>query len=158
MTAFFRFRKIFFRLLDPFDLAFGIVSWSTDSGIEDRCCQTVRISVILISNGNVSKIIGKYSFFQSKLCDSSKSKDSSKNQRNIHLVFQFASVFRRFYQNDQKDQNCNAKKYRTDRHLGLCQVLLCNAEAIGQVLYIRACKRCDTVEKKNTVYDSQKQP
>ena len=158
MASVFCFRKVLLGIFDLLDLIFGIVSWSTDSGIEDRCCQTVRISVILISNGNVSKIIGKYSFFQSKLCDSSKSKDSSKNQRNIHLVFQFASVFRRFYQNDQKDQNCNAKKYRTDRHLGLCQVLLCNAEAIGQVLYIRACKRCDTVEKKNTVYDSQKQP
>ena len=131
MASVFCFRKVLLGIFDLLDLIFGIVSWSTDSGIEDRCCQTVRISVILISNGNVSKIIGKYSFFQSKLCDSSKSKDSSKNQRNIHLVFQFASVFRRFYQNDQKDQNCNAKKYRTDRHLGLCQVLLCNAEAIG---------------------------
>ena len=75
MTAFFRFRKIFFRLLDPFDLAFGIVSRGTDSGIKDRRCQTVRISVILISYGNISKIIGKNSFFQSKLCDSSKGKD-----------------------------------------------------------------------------------
>ena len=103
MTAFFRFRKIFFRLLDSFDLAFGIISRGTDSGIKDRRCQTVRISVILISYGNVSKIIGKNSFFQSKLCDSSKCKNPNQDQWNIHLIFQLASVLRRPYQDDQKD-------------------------------------------------------
>ena len=158
MTAFFRFRKIFFRLLDPFDLAFGIVSRGTDSGIKDRRCQTVRISVILISYGNVSKIIGKNSFFQSKLCDSSKGKDPNQDQRNIHLVFQLASVLRRPYQDDQKDQNRNSQKNCTYGHLGMGQIFFCNTETICQILHIRSCKRCDTVEKKHTVYDSQKQP
>ena len=158
MTAFFRFRKIFFRLLDPFDLAFGIISRGTDSGIKDRRCQTVRISVILISYGNISKIIGKNSFFQSKLCDSSKCKNPNQDQWNIHLIFQLASVLRRPYQDDQKDQNRNSQKNCTYGHLGMGQIFFCNTKTICQILHIRSCKRCDTVEKKHTVYDSQKQP
>ena len=158
MASVFCFRKVLLGIFDLLDLIFGIVSWSTDSGIEDRCCQTVRISVILISNGNVSKIIGKYSFFQSKLCDSSKGKYPGQNQWNIHLVFQFASVLRRSYQYDQKDNNRKPQKDRTYGHLGMGQIFFCNTETICQVLYIRSCKWCDTVEKKHTVYDSQKQP
>ena len=62
MTAFFRFRKIL-PTSRSFDLAFwNNLSGETDSGIKDRRCQTVRISVILISYGNISKIIGKNSF------------------------------------------------------------------------------------------------
>ena len=158
MTALFRFRKIFFRLLDPADFFFGIISRRTDSGVKNRRCQTVWISVILISYGNISKIIGKYSFFQSQLCNSSKGKYPGQDQWNIYLIFQFASVLRRSYQYDQKKQNRNAKKNCTYGHLGMCQIFFCNTETICQVLHIRSCKRCDTVEKKHTIYDSQKQP
>ena len=158
MASIFCRRKIFLCFLDPADLFFGIISRCTDARVKDRRCQTVRISVILISYGNISKIIGKNSFFQSKLCDPAKSKNPGQDQRNIHLIFQLASVLRRSYQYDQKDQGRNPQKDCTYGHLGMGQIFFCNTETICQILHIRSCKRCDTVEKKHTVYDSQKQP
>ena len=105
-----------------------------------------------------SERFGKNSFFQSKLCDSSKCKNPDQDQRNIYLIFQLASVLRRSYQDDQKNQNCNPQKNCTYGHLGTGQIFFCNTESICQILHIRSCKRCDTVEKKHTVYYSQKQP
>ena len=83
-------------------------------------------------------------------------KNPDQDQRNIYLIFQLASVLRRSYQDDQKNQNCNSQKNCTYGHLGMGQIFFCNTETICQILHIRSCKRCDTVEKKHTVYDSQK--
>ena len=62
-------RKIVFRLLNSLDFLFGIIPRTADSCIKDRNCQTIWISVILIGKCNITKVIGKYSLIQSKLCN-----------------------------------------------------------------------------------------
>ena len=152
------FRQVLLGFFNPFDFFFRVISRTADSGIKDRNPETVRISVILIGKGYVSKIIGQHSFFQRKLCHSGKKHKSGKYQRNIPAVFQLSFKLRSFDDQRQKRQ-CKKPQYdQCHNHSPFGKIFFQKSHSICQKMKIRSGKRCNTGSQDHTVYDSKKKP
>ena len=97
-------RKVLFCLFDSFDLRLRVISRTFNTCIKDRSCKTIWISIILICECYISKVIGKYPFLKGKLCNTAKSHNSCQDQRDHISVSDLLFVFWPLDKQDQQPE------------------------------------------------------